>query len=1094
MTVQIVHSPSSAERLEETVAFLRSHPPGTEIVIVAASREAADDLVRRLAGDGVASFGLHRFTLLQLASQLAAPELAQRGLAPLTALGTISIAARLTFEAERRGQVRYFEPVARCPGFSRALATTLGELRLAGARPAALRGISPAADDLAALLDLYQEQLAGASLADRTALLDLAATAAADGSFAFRGAPLLLLDVPVRSPAERAFVAALCGAAGEALATIAAGDGETMAAMAPLGAVTQAGATAVASAPGLARLRSYLFSQEPPPSGPLDDEVCFFSAPGEGRECVEIARKILEEARGGASPSGAIPFDQIAVFLRAPEIYSPLLAAAFRRAAIPAYFARGSRRPDPTGRAFLSLLACLSEGLSARRFAEYLAFAQVPDLDCAGAPPANRELWAGSEDDAAAAVAAASRQAAAEASSTESPSEEKSDGSLAAPWRWEELLVEAAVLGGADRWRRRLDGLENELALQLEELRARDPEPQRIEARQRELDNLRHLKSFAVPVIDYLAAQPAQQSWGAWLNAFARLAPMVLRRPQRVLRVLAELEPMAEVGPVSIDEVHEVLADRLSTLEEDPPAYRYGRVFVGTAEEARGRSFAVVFVPGLAERLFPQRPREDPLLLDGARRRLDIALRTQDERVDAERLLLRLAVGAAQRRVVLSYPRVDVAEARPRVTSFYGLDVARATRGTIPDFEQLERQAAAEVQARLAWPAPPDPRRAVDPIEHDLAVLGGLLHQTDPSKSRGRARYLLQLNQHLGRSLRTRWSRWRSGWSAYDGLVRSTETTAAALAASRLAARPYSVSALQRYAVCPYQFLLSAIHRLEPRPQANALERLDPLTRGAMFHRVQAETLRQLRAQGALPCGDASLGDARAALDQILDEVAGQVHDQVAPPILRVWQDEIAAMRADLRAWLTRTAESGGEWEPLYFELGFGLPPSAERDTASREDPVTLPGGAVLRGSIDLIERSRRDQLLRVTDYKTGSDHTAAGMRIGGGEILQPVLYSLAVEARTEKPVAEARLFFCTSRGGFGERTVVIDDAARASGREVLEIIDRAIAGGVLPPAPRQDACKTCDFRCVCGPYEEIRVQSKDRALLADLLELRSRP
>jgi hypothetical protein len=32
-------------------------------------------------------------------------------------------------------------------------------------------------------------------------------------------------------------------------------------------------------------------------------------------------------------------------------------------------------------------------------------------------------------------------------------------GTLRAPWKWESLLVESAVIGGSDRWGRRLNGL-----------------------------------------------------------------------------------------------------------------------------------------------------------------------------------------------------------------------------------------------------------------------------------------------------------------------------------------------------------------------------------------------------------------------------------------------------------------------------------------------------------------------------------------------------------------------------------------------------------------------------------------------------------
>jgi hypothetical protein len=44
------------------------------------------------------------------------------------------------------------------------------------------------------------------------------------------------------------------------------------------------------------------------------------------------------------------------------------------------------------------------------------------------------------------------------------------EGQLRAPRRWERLLVEAAVIGGRDRWRRRIDGLANDLRLRLAEI------------------------------------------------------------------------------------------------------------------------------------------------------------------------------------------------------------------------------------------------------------------------------------------------------------------------------------------------------------------------------------------------------------------------------------------------------------------------------------------------------------------------------------------------------------------------------------------------------------------------------------------------
>ena len=146
-----------------------------------------------------------------------------------------------------------------------------------------------------------------------------------------------------------------------------------------------------------------------------------------------------------------------------------------------------------------------------------------------------------------------------------------------------------------------------------------------------------------------------------------------------------------------------------------------------------------------------------------------------------------------------------------------------------------------------------------------------------------------------------------------------------------------------------------------------------------------------------------------------------------------------------------------------------------------------------MRGSIDMIEKSQNASRLRVTDHKTGMDRTGGVFIVGGGEILQPVLYSLATEAAMGQEVSEARLFFCTAYGGFAERVVAVNDDVRQQGLQVLEIIDRAVGNGNLPPAPRARACSWCDFISVCGPHEETRSARKKSDILKDLTLLRDR-
>src|SRR4029077_8106069 len=132
----------------------------------------------------------------------------------------------------------------------------------------------------------------------------------------------------------------------------------------------------------LATLRRYIFSIDRPPVRERAGDVTLYSAPGEGREAVEIVRRVLDEASRG------VRFDEMAVFLRAPQHYLGLLEHACARGGVPVYFDRGTRRPDPAGRAFVALLSCAADGLSAKRFDEYLSLGQVPSVAQATRPPA----------------------------------------------------------------------------------------------------------------------------------------------------------------------------------------------------------------------------------------------------------------------------------------------------------------------------------------------------------------------------------------------------------------------------------------------------------------------------------------------------------------------------------------------------------------------------------------------------------------------------------------------------------------------------------------------------------------------------------
>jgi ATP-dependent helicase/nuclease subunit B len=1078
---RLIAAPAAARRVDAAQAWIAALDPAAEALVLGATWEAADEVVRRVVVAGGARFGLARFTLDGLARRLAERRLAATGRAPVAGLSFTAVVARAVHLARKAGALGYYEPVAHTPGFAVAAGRTLEELRMNDVSPEQLARLGRGGPDLATLAAGVERALAEDGLADRaTVYAEALAALAEDGAWP-TGLPVALVDVAAGSRRETALVAHLAAHAPGTLATVPAGDERAIERLATALGV-DAEVDRGAADRSLDRLQRHLFGEPPPTVRPLDDSVAIAAWPDEARECVEIARAIQRQAAAG------VPFDRMAVVLHAPAEYASHLEEAFARAEIPFFSATGARRPLPAGRALLALLACASEGLSARRFAEYLSLAQVPDPGM-------------SADEARLdAVRAAARAGVGDEDRPSSPTPLREDpesaavvdGTLQAPWRWEQLLVDAAVIGSRERWERRLRGLAEELDRRLAALDD-DDEPRR-ERIGRTMRDLAHLHEFAVPLIDGLARLPARATWTEWLAALEALALATLREPVAVLQVLDELVPMGPIGPIDLDELQLVLTPRLRDLTVPPPRRRYGAVFVVPPGGVGGLAFDVVFVPGLAENLVPGRVVEDPVLLDADRQALGGALVVEEDRIAAQRLALRVAVGAAQDRVVLSYPRVDVERARPRVPSVYALDVLAGAEGARPGLGDLAERARAAGPARLGWPAPDDPAEAIDESEYDLALLGPLL-DADPETTSGTATYLLGANPHLARALRARARRWIRRWTPSDGLVEPSPEAAAALAGHRLDARAFSPTALQHYAACPYRFFLQAVHRLTPREEPVALDAMDPLTRGSIFHDVQFGVLTRLRDAGLLPVDGARLSAATAILDEVLGVEEQRARDDLFPAIRRVWDDAIQGIRADLREWLGRMATVQDGWTPYRFELAFGL---ADRDRphsdpASVDAPVTVLGRLRLRGSIDLVER-RDDGVVRATDHKSGKVAADAGVVVGGGTVLQPVLYALACEELLPERVAGGRLYYCTSQGGFTERDVPLDAVSRAHAEVVVDTIGAALATGFLPAAPAPGACRWCDYRIVCGPREEQRVQHKPGRALEPLRHLRTLP
>jgi RecB family exonuclease len=1049
-----IESPQGEIRFEAALRWMMVQERSRPLLVVAHSLDAARDLLRAATLKLQATFGWALESLTSLSTRLAALPLAERGLTAATPLALEAVCVRVVAELKARSELGRFAQVAERPGLPPALLRTFTDLALADVDVGRL---AKECTELATAFELYRQMLAQLSLADRSEVLRAAlGVVHARGAAGELGA-VCLYDLAPKTKLERELVSSLRSAASRSFVTCATGELATSA---------QEPETSV---PGtaLCRLQAQLFT--PSEVGGADDgSVSIFSAPGESRECVEIARRVLEEAARG------VPFDRMAILLRSPFHYRTHLVEALRRASIPAHFTRGTVRPEPGGRALLVLLRCAAEGLSAVRFAEYLSLGVAPAATTAleGGPARGTRLqvaddvmaaWLGREPAVSSSPAEADEAAILQQSQF--------------PRRWEALLVDAAVVGGADRWRRRLAGLEQELAQQASQ--ADDPR-----SAQQNLVALRALAAFALPVIEQLAALPASATWGQWLQVLTELTERAISRPEAVQAALGELAIVRDVGPISLTEVRTVLEERLGEIQLPVGTARGGQVLVASVEEARGRVFDSLFVPGLAEKLFPQRVVEDPLLSDRSRANIDESLETQVARVHRERQALRAAVGCASKRLVLSYPRFESDKARPRVPSFYALEAIRAAEGVLPGFAALARRADAASATRMGWPAPESADAAIDESEYDLATLRVLLSGRK-AEAEGAARYLVTENRTLGRVLQARARRWRPEWRNVDGLVDPSAEARAVLAAryQELQRRGISVTALEKFAACPYRFYLATVVGLRPRDTVKQVEELDPATRGSLFHEIVHQVGLELKDRGMLSLAEAQ--HAEALCDRVIEQVSEKWREKLAPAIERVWEDAVEDLRLDVRYWLRELLQN--DWQLVKLELPFGLAAAPGEEDAG---PVVLDSGLALRGRIDAIEQRQGE--LRATDYKTGEAPAASSSIIAGGSALQPALYALAIEKLFPgSRVSGGNAYYCTARGGFARRPVELNEWTRQAAAEVARAIASAFSEAFFPAAPAQDACDSCEFRVGCGPYERERVALKQRARLEGLDKLR---
>jgi ATP-dependent helicase/nuclease subunit B len=1024
-------------------------------------------LRRLLPVQGVNHINLRLRTLEELARAAAGPDLGARGLREIPDQAAELVLGEIARRVSEKQRGFYFSRIADRPGFHRALLATLRDLKDACLEPADLRKLAEKAApknqklwDLAALWKAYDDYLADNRLFDLSDLVRLAGRIVPDSKWVARSPAVLVYGFYDFNEAQRRLLAAAFGDR-DSLVFLPYERSRAFAFVEPTldwlrggGFEESDGGRAPLEPrnPVLSHLTRNLFNlsrdeKSRPAAGDPGTAVRILSAPGETREAREVVRCAVREALERGTP-----LHEIGILLRSAEGCGRVLGESFESAGLSPYVHEAAALSDTRpGRSVLLLLDVMESDFQRRKVMELASFAGLRPQAFAG--------------------------------EGEKPS---------TPEQWDMISMSAGIVSGFTDWTRRLEALQ----ASLQRRQARETEDGEPRAAGADAESVSQLARFIRSLEDLRQKIGRAATWSDKAGALAAAFDTVIEPDDEsgeVQAAIGRLSCLDDCGlPASLagERFPAAVRDALDGQVLSSGRFQRHGPAVGSLMAMRGIPFRVVIVPGMVEKSFPPVIRQDAVLLDGERSLLNRALGPRTDapiplkagrRLEEEKLLFRLAAGAALDRLVLTFPRLDIATGAERLPSSFLLAAVEALTGRAADFAGLEGYGGFS-RIPLARPAPREPEQALDGVEFDLSAAQQALDAKRPDD----ILYLKALSPFFGRGLEAEKSRWKTrSFTAHDGIAASAEALKAARDFS-LAGKGVSPTRLETYAACPFKYFLGHILGVEKLVEPERAQSIDPLDRGSLIHRVLYDFYEELGKERGVPFR------LKGSDEKKLLSLAGRCLEDFEKTGVTgfpaLWELESSGILEDLGVFFDLELEEE-EFLPAYFELRFGMEESEEKDSAfSTREPAIIRAGKHalrLRGRIDRIDLSPGRNEARVVDYKSGRKYGKEN-DLEGGTRLQLPLYLLAAQQLLGKKnrnlkVARAEYYFMTDRGRFAR--VGFDAEALAAMQKRLErilatIVD-GIDGGLFPAIPEDQTCRFCDFDLVCGSWKDALFERK---------------
>lgn len=350
--------------------------------------------------------------------------------------------------------------------------------------------------------------------------------------------------------------------------------------------------------------------------------------------------------------------------------------------------------------------------------------------------------------------------------------------------------------------------------------------------------------------------------------------------------------------------------------------------------------------------------------------------------------------------------------------------------------------------------------------------------------------------KHIARAIEVEQSRVEaSGLPEYSGVIYDAVADGAREQLAQLKQRVYSVSQLERFGKCPFQFFSK--HLLRVNVLEDFEEEFSMQEKGVVLHEILFEFSTERREKNLPPlinCSERDFSVAYNRLVAIAERKLGEI--DIPDPFWDFEKERIVGGKDSgvLFEFLTFERNRSTTFSPAFFEVAFGgkLKGQMRVDALlSREEPI-LAGTVQLRGKVDRIEIS--DDAFLILDYKSGK-RLPSLEDMQQGISLQLPLYLHTMEkllaAKLGKALNPAGALYYQIRDttalkpGMGSerykkefdvkgkllptdhdlRRLIEDSLAR-----INTFVDE-IAGGKFPLTSHdnvENICKYCDYKTIC--------------------------